>query len=93
MSDDAGLDFLGVREEAYDLSFTSATSLDPRLRAMVQTVRSVEYRRLVEDLPGTMSLREIGAYGNGWPEIVANKAPVDSIEKVRQTALIHHQRK
>ncbi|HEX3998641.1 MAG TPA: substrate-binding domain-containing protein [Pirellulales bacterium] len=60
VSDDAGLDFLAVREEAYDLCFTSAASVDPRLRALVQTVRSPEYRRLIEDLPG-YDVSEIGA--------------------------------
>jgi molybdate-binding protein/DNA-binding XRE family transcriptional regulator len=52
VSDEAGLDFLSVREEAYDLCFSTRGAADPRIQALVQTVRSPAYRALVRDLPG-----------------------------------------
>lgn len=51
-SEEAGLDFLPVREEAYDLCYASRDADDPRLRALVTLLRSASYRRLVGDLPG-----------------------------------------
>jgi molybdate-binding protein len=51
-SEEAGLDFLPVREEAYDLSFTAASESDPRIAALVRVVRSPAYRQLMGDLPG-----------------------------------------
>jgi molybdate-binding protein/DNA-binding XRE family transcriptional regulator len=51
-SEEAGLDFLSVREEAYDLCFPEALADDTRLRALVAAVRSPSYRRALDDLPG-----------------------------------------
>jgi molybdate-binding protein/transcriptional regulator with XRE-family HTH domain len=51
-SEDAGLEFLSVRREAYDLCFPDALKGDPRLQALIDTVRSPTYRRLLGELPG-----------------------------------------
>jgi molybdate-binding protein len=52
VSEEAGLDFLGVRQEAYDLCFPTRWEGDPRLKALVQAVRSTAYRRSLGELPG-----------------------------------------
>ena len=52
VSEEAGLDFLGVRQEAYDLCFPTRWEDDSRLKALVQAVRSPGYRRTIGDLPG-----------------------------------------
>jgi molybdate-binding protein len=51
-SEEAGLDFLPVRQEAYDLCYPAAWEAEPRIAALVQVVRSATYRRLLGDLPG-----------------------------------------
>jgi molybdate-binding protein/DNA-binding XRE family transcriptional regulator len=51
-SEEAGLGFLSVRHEPYDLCFADALKDDPRIRALVATVRSSAYRRLLGELPG-----------------------------------------
>ncbi len=51
-SEEAGLDFLSVRLEDYDLVFSKSPQDDPRLQALVRVVRSAAYRRLLGDLPG-----------------------------------------
>ena len=65
-SEEAGLDFLAVRREAYDLCISSDAIEDPRLRALIRVVRSPSFRRVVDELPGYSSsssgeLRRIGA--------------------------------
>jgi molybdate-binding protein/DNA-binding XRE family transcriptional regulator len=50
--EEAGLDFLSVRREAYELCFSDSLAGDPRLRALVRAVRSSSYRRLLGELPG-----------------------------------------
>jgi molybdate-binding protein/DNA-binding XRE family transcriptional regulator len=52
VSEEAGLDFLAVREETYDLCFPAESSGDPRIQALVETVKSPTYRALIRDLPG-----------------------------------------
>lgn len=52
VSDEAGLDFLGVREEAYDLCFSAQWAQDPRIQALRTAVRSPAYRKALGDLPG-----------------------------------------
>ena len=52
VSEEAGLDFLSVREEAYDLCYPDQLESDPRLQALIEVVRSVTYRRLLAELPG-----------------------------------------
>ena len=50
--DEAGLRFLSVRREAYDLCLPEPFLADPRGRALLRVVRSEAYRRLLLDLPG-----------------------------------------
>jgi molybdate-binding protein/DNA-binding XRE family transcriptional regulator len=53
VGEEAGLEFLGVREEAYDLCFASSLFEDDRrLQALVEVVRSREYRGILGELPG-----------------------------------------
>jgi molybdate-binding protein len=52
VSDEAGLDFLTVREEAYDLCFPTQWENDPRIQALLDAVRSVAYRTALGELPG-----------------------------------------
>jgi molybdate-binding protein/transcriptional regulator with XRE-family HTH domain len=52
VSDEAGLDFLGVREEAYDLCVSARWGQDPRIQALRTVVRSPAYRKALGDLPG-----------------------------------------
>ena len=52
VSEEAGLGFLGVREEVYDLCLPATWKGDHRLRALVNAVRSAPYRRLLGELPG-----------------------------------------
>jgi molybdate-binding protein/DNA-binding XRE family transcriptional regulator len=51
-SEEAGLEFLSVRLEDYDLVFAKSLQDDPRVQALVRVVRSASYRRLLGDLPG-----------------------------------------
>ena len=52
VSEEAGLDFFSVREEAYDLCFPARIEGDRRIQALLQTLRSNTYRRLLSELPG-----------------------------------------
>jgi molybdate-binding protein/transcriptional regulator with XRE-family HTH domain len=52
VSEEAGLPFLPVRHETYELCFAREAESDPRIRALTETVRSSSYRNLLEDLPG-----------------------------------------
>jgi molybdate-binding protein len=52
VSEEAGLDFLGVRMEDYDLCFPARWRQDPRIRALLEAVRSPDYRRALGELPG-----------------------------------------
>jgi putative molybdopterin biosynthesis protein len=52
VSEELGLAFVPVRHESYDLCFRSAEASDPRLRALVDAVRSKAYRDAIEALPG-----------------------------------------
>ena len=52
VAEDAGLDFISVREEAYDLCILKSQEEDPRLRALVEVVRSLSLRTLLRELPG-----------------------------------------
>jgi molybdate-binding protein/transcriptional regulator with XRE-family HTH domain len=51
-SEEAGLDFLSVRLEDYDLVFAKSLQDDPRIQALIRVARSTAYRRLLGDLPG-----------------------------------------
>jgi molybdate-binding protein/DNA-binding XRE family transcriptional regulator len=50
--EEAGLRFLPLRDETYDLCFSAASESDPRIQALVRVVRSESYRRQLADLPG-----------------------------------------
>jgi molybdate-binding protein len=52
VSEEAGLSFLEVRQETYELCYAAQAEADPRIRALVQAVRSPGYRHLLADLPG-----------------------------------------
>ena len=56
-SEEAGLDFLAVRREAYDVCFAADQADDPRLRALLRVVRSAPFRKLLGELPGYSSDR------------------------------------
>lgn len=51
-SAEAGLTFLPVQQEAYDLCIPNALFDEPRIQAFLNVVRSVNYRRLLAGLPG-----------------------------------------
>ncbi len=50
--EEAGLDFLSVRQERYDLCFAKSAADDVRVKALVSLVRSTSYRDLLAALPG-----------------------------------------
>jgi molybdate-binding protein/transcriptional regulator with XRE-family HTH domain len=52
VSDEAGLDFLGVRQEAYDLCFPALWEDDIRIQALLNVIRSPSYRQALGELPG-----------------------------------------
>jgi molybdate-binding protein/DNA-binding XRE family transcriptional regulator len=52
VSEEAGLDFIRVRDEAYDLCLPADFKSERRLRALVEAVRLTNYRRLLGELPG-----------------------------------------
>ena len=51
-SAEAGLDFLPVQEEAYELCVPRSLRDDPRVQALMRVVRSVRYREMLGGLPG-----------------------------------------
>lgn len=57
--EEAELDFIAVREETCDLCFSVDYPGDPRCDALVETVRSINYRSVLQDLPG-YDVSEIG---------------------------------
>ncbi|MCX7700327.1 MAG: helix-turn-helix domain-containing protein [Gemmataceae bacterium] len=59
VSDEFGLSFLGVRWEFFDWCIPAAWRDDPRIVALIDTVRSSNYRQLLSDLPG-YDVRETG---------------------------------
>lgn len=54
-SDEAQLRFFSICEDQYDVCFPQRLAADPRLMALVKTVRSAEYRDLIASLPGYRS--------------------------------------
>lgn len=50
--EDAGLSFLSLRNEPYDLCYAQALDGDHRLTSLLQTIRSTAYRKLLGELPG-----------------------------------------
>jgi molybdate-binding protein/DNA-binding XRE family transcriptional regulator len=51
-AEEAGLRFLRVRVEHFDLCYRADAGGDPRIDALVRVVRSAGYRRLLGELPG-----------------------------------------
>lgn len=51
-SDEAHLRFFSICEDQYDLCFPERYRADPRIAALVKTIRSTEYRELIGQLPG-----------------------------------------
>jgi molybdate-binding protein len=52
VGEEAGLGFLPVRREDYDLCIHESSAGDHRVQALLQTLRSPSYRRAVGELPG-----------------------------------------
>jgi molybdate-binding protein/DNA-binding XRE family transcriptional regulator len=52
VSDEAGLCFLPVQQEAFDVCFPTALADDRRIKAFLSVIRSTAYRKLLGDLPG-----------------------------------------
>lgn len=52
VAEEAGLRFLPVRTEGYDVCFTTQQSHDPRVQALIRVIQSSDYRRLLGELPG-----------------------------------------
>ena len=59
VSDQAGLGFIHVRNEAYDLCFPTAFESDPRIRKLLELLRSPSTRSLFASLPGYELSRSI----------------------------------
>jgi putative molybdopterin biosynthesis protein len=62
VSQEAGLDFLPVQEEAYDACYPAALANDRRLKAFLRVIRSSAYRKLIGGLPGY----DASETGNVW---------------------------
>jgi molybdate-binding protein/DNA-binding XRE family transcriptional regulator len=52
VGEEAGLEFLSIREEDYDFCYPAESEGDPRIQALVEAVRSASYRGILGDLPG-----------------------------------------
>jgi molybdate-binding protein/DNA-binding XRE family transcriptional regulator len=52
VSEQAGLRFIHIRNEAYDLCFPTSLESDIRLKKLIEVLRSTTFRRLFESLPG-----------------------------------------
>jgi molybdate-binding protein/DNA-binding XRE family transcriptional regulator len=51
-SEESGLGFLKIHEKDYDLCFSAAVDSDPRIAALVATLRSRPFRSRLAELPG-----------------------------------------
>lgn len=49
---EAGLEFLSVRDEAYDICYRADFEHDPRFQALLRVCRSATFRQLLGELPG-----------------------------------------
>ena len=52
VSDEAGLDFIAVQQESYDICYLATLADDRRLKSFLSTIRPPTYRRLLGSLPG-----------------------------------------
>jgi len=50
--EEAGLRFLGIQIEGYDLCYSQRAEGDPRIQGLIRVVRSKTYRRFLGELPG-----------------------------------------
>lgn len=62
VSEEAGLTFLPVQEEMFDVCYRLDMATDRRIRAFVKVVQSAAYRRLLGNLPGY----DCAETGNVW---------------------------
>ena len=51
-SEEAGLAFFGLDEEAYDLCFSADLENHPGIRHLIEAIRSPNYRWLLNETPG-----------------------------------------
>jgi putative molybdopterin biosynthesis protein len=52
VSEEAGLRFLGIRREQFDLCYAADSENDPRVEALLSVIRSSSYRTTLCELPG-----------------------------------------
>lgn len=52
VGEEAGLQFLPVQSETYDLCFPSSLQHDPRIQSLVTLLQSPAYHKVLSDLPG-----------------------------------------
>lgn len=64
VSEEAGLTFMPVQEEMFDMCFPSTLDGDRRIKAFVKLVQSASYRRMLGNLPGY----DTAETGNVWNE-------------------------
>jgi molybdate-binding protein len=64
VSEEAGLTFMPVQEEMFDMCYPSALDGDRRIKAFVKLVQSATYRRMLGNLPGY----DTSETGNVWNE-------------------------
>jgi molybdate-binding protein/DNA-binding XRE family transcriptional regulator len=55
VAEEAALPFYSIRREEFDLCLAADDAADPRIGALVSVLRSANYRRLIDDLPGYSS--------------------------------------
>ncbi|PLX92935.1 MAG: XRE family transcriptional regulator [Desulfuromonas sp.] len=62
-----GLDFISVRQEAYEFCILDSAIGDPRVTALIDVVRSAQYRKILSELPGYQSEKtgELDSVENG----------------------------
>lgn len=58
-AEEAGLQFIPVRQEQFDLCYSTSTADDPRMKGLLQFIRSARYRRPFGELPG-IATRDAG---------------------------------
>ncbi|MBX7106597.1 MAG: helix-turn-helix domain-containing protein [Gemmataceae bacterium] len=63
VAEEAGLAFLPVRKERFELCFPATAEGDPRIEALVRLLRSPECRQLFDELPG-IDTRHSGSVRN-----------------------------
>lgn len=58
-SEEAGLEFITIRDEAYDLCIPEASLEDQRVRGLIEVIRSKSLQGIIGDLPG-YDIKETG---------------------------------